>query len=73
MFYSSLEEELKRLQQALNNEKSYGEVGFTYDNDSKPPSDATQKEINTEEEDEAFIPPYQLDVPLGMKIVSSCM
>lgn len=31
----------------------------------------TQEEENEEvEEEEPFIPPYQLDVPVGMKIVS---
>ncbi|XP_065201078.1 protein suppressor of white apricot [Planococcus citri] len=60
------EEELKRLQQALNNEKSYSEVGFSYENDNKSPTESVSKEITAEEE--TFIPPYQLDVPVGMKI-----
>lgn len=68
--YFIAEEEFKRLQQALSNEKSYSEVGFSYDNDNKSASESTAKEIATEEEEEAFIPPYQLDVPVGMKIVS---
>ncbi len=69
-FSSFSEEELKRLQKALNSEKSYSEVAFNYDEESKSSQDGNEKETNEEEDDEAFIPPYQLDVPVGMKIVS---
>lgn len=72
---SFIEEELKRLQKALNNEKSFSEVAFKYDDDNKSITETSNKDTTQEEEDEdqfeQFIPPYQLDIPVGMKIVSS--
>ena len=69
VLYFFVEEELKRLQQALNNEKSYAEVGFTYENDGKSVTESLSKDTSVDEDEEMFIPPYQLDVPIGMKIV----
>ena len=65
------EEEFKRLQKALSSEKSYGEVAFNYDEDRKPASEIPNKDSAEDDEDqfEPFIPPYQLDIPVGMKIV----
>lgn len=63
------EEELKRLQRALNSENSYSEVGFNYDEDNKPTQEYENKDDEDDEKD-PFIPPYQLDLPVGMKIVS---
>ncbi|KAK3927052.1 Protein suppressor of white apricot [Frankliniella fusca] len=64
------EEELKRLHKALDPQNSYGQVAYSYDEDneqnisteagSKEPSEAA------DEEDEPFIPPPELDVPVGM-------
>ncbi|KAE8743534.1 hypothetical protein FOCC_FOCC010859 [Frankliniella occidentalis] len=64
------EEELKRLHKALDPQNSYGQVAYSYDEeteqnvstdaDSKDPCEAT------DEEDEPFIPPPELDVPVGM-------
>lgn len=67
--FSFTEEELKRLQRALNSDKSYSEVGFNYDEENKPVQDCGSKDDEDDEKD-PFIPPYQLDVPVGMKIVS---
>lgn len=53
----------------MNSEKTYGEVGFNYDDENKQDQEAQEKENEEVNEDEAFIPPFQLDVPVGMKIV----
>lgn len=67
--FSITEEELKRLQRALNSDKSYSEVGFNYDEDNKSAQESGGKDDEDDEKD-PFIPPYQLDIPVGMKIVS---
>lgn len=55
---------------AINAENSYNEIGFNYDENDKNDRESTVKESNEEDDEEPFIPPYQLDVPVGMKIVS---
>ncbi|XP_034935772.1 splicing factor, suppressor of white-apricot homolog isoform X2 [Chelonus insularis] len=65
------EEEMKRLQQALGGDNTYGQVAYNYDEDSQPagtedsqspkPSEGSQ-----EEEDQAFVLPPELEAPEGM-------
>lgn len=74
LFNLSVEEELKRLHQALGS-NSYGEVAFNYDED--PDSGKLEQkgegEPAEEEEveggDEPFIAPPELDVPINMALV----
>lgn len=70
-----LEEELKRLHKALDPQNSYGQVPFSYENEAEQDESAapTNKEPNeeaAEEDDEPFIPPQELDIPVGMVLVS---
>ncbi|XP_034237779.1 splicing factor, suppressor of white-apricot homolog isoform X2 [Thrips palmi] len=65
------EEELKRLHKALDPQNSYGQVPFSYDNEteqdeSAAPSNKEPNDEAAEEEDEPFIPPQELDIPVGM-------
>nr|XP_018913320.1 PREDICTED: splicing factor, suppressor of white-apricot homolog [Bemisia tabaci] len=64
------EEELKRLQQALDGEKAYGQVGFTYSEEKKEEGEEneTKKEEEEDEEDAPFIVPHELDIPVGMVV-----
>lgn len=70
-----LEEELKRLHQALNNEdKEYGQVGYKYEDESSnisevKPGDEADYDPELEE---AFIPPRELDIPSNMHVVGFC-
>lgn len=68
------EEELKRLHKALDPQNSYGQVPFSYDNEAEQDesTSSSNKEPNedaAEEEDEPFIPPQELDIPVGMVLV----
>lgn len=71
-FYFHIEEELKRLHQALNNdEKEYGQVGYKYEDESSNTSEiktADDTEYDPELE-EAFIPPRELEIPSNMHVV----
>ncbi|XP_033211076.1 splicing factor, suppressor of white-apricot homolog isoform X3 [Belonocnema kinseyi] len=66
------EEEMKRLHQALDSENSYGQVGYSYNDDesrkginedsqSPKPSEGSQ-------DDEAFIGPPELEIPPEMAV-----
>ncbi|KAG8226921.1 hypothetical protein J437_LFUL005678 [Ladona fulva] len=62
-------EELKRLQQALSAENTYGQVAYQYDESGQPVGE--QKSETTVgggavEEDEPFVAPKELDIPLNM-------
>ncbi|GLH11240.1 Protein suppressor of white apricot [Gryllus bimaculatus] len=62
------EEELKRLHQALGN-NAYGQVAFDYDEANGKPEEKGDGEVmSTEdpEEDEIFVAPTELDIPVGM-------
>lgn len=68
-----LEEELKRLHQALNNdEKEYGQVGYKYEDESSNTSEVkTADDTDYDPElEEAFIPPRELEIPSTMHVVS---
>lgn len=69
------EEEMKRLQQALDSENTYGQVAYNYneneenrkascdDSQSPKPSEGSQ------EDDQAFIVPPELNIPPDMTVV----
>lgn len=65
---------MKRLHQALDAE-SYHQVGFNYnedENDHKAPCEDSQSPKQSEgsqEEDQAFVPPSELEIPEGMILV----
>lgn len=62
------EEEIKRLHQALDSE-TYHQVGYNYNEDEnghKTPCEDSQSPKQSEgsqEEDQAFIPPAELEIP----------
>lgn len=60
------------MQQALDGEKAYGQVGFTYSEEKKEEGEGneTKKEEEEDEEDAPFIVPHELDIPVGMVVVS---
>jgi len=67
-----IEEELKRLHQALNNdEKEYGQVGYKYEDESSNTSELkTADDTDYDPElEEAFIPPRELEIPSNMHVV----
>lgn len=71
-FYFHIEEELKRLHQALNNdEKEYGQVGYKYEDESSNTSElkAADDTDYDPELEEAFIPPRELEIPSNMHVV----
>ncbi|XP_029155740.1 splicing factor, suppressor of white-apricot homolog isoform X2 [Nylanderia fulva] len=66
------EEEIKRLHQALDSESSYNQVGFNYNEDennqkaSGEDSQSPKQSEDSQEEDQAFVPPPELEIPEGM-------
>lgn len=76
--YLITEEELKRLHQALDG-KSYGEVGFDYNKGSGPTKadgDSNHGDVESQaidDEDQLFVAPPELDIPLNMVLVSNVM
>ncbi|XP_046386073.1 splicing factor, suppressor of white-apricot homolog isoform X3 [Ischnura elegans] len=65
------EEELKRLQQALSAENTYGQVAYQYDESGQPVGEHKAEGSAgpggaVTEEDEPFVPPQELDIPLNM-------
>jgi len=70
-----IEEEIKRLHQALDAESSYNQVGYNYnedENDQKASGEDSQSSKQSEgshEEDQAFVPPSELEIPDGMILV----
>ncbi|KAL0131733.1 hypothetical protein PUN28_002942 [Cardiocondyla obscurior] len=66
------EEEIKRLHQALDSETSYNQVGYNYNEDenghkaSGEDSQSPKQSEGSQEEDQAFVPPPELEIPEGM-------
>ncbi|XP_072755114.1 splicing factor, suppressor of white-apricot homolog isoform X2 [Anoplolepis gracilipes] len=66
------EEEIKRLHQALDSESSYNQVGYNYNEDennqkaSGEDSQSPKQSEDSQEEDQAFVPPPELEIPEGM-------
>lgn len=61
---------MKRFHQALDSENVYGQVAYNYnDEDSKKNEDSTEASNSQEEEDQAFVPPTELEIPEDMKVV----
>ncbi|KAG5332009.1 SFSWA protein, partial [Acromyrmex charruanus] len=66
------EEEIKRLHQALDSESSYNQVGYNYNEDenghkaSGEDSQSSKQSEGSQEEDQAFVPPPELEIPEGM-------
>lgn len=67
---------MKRLHQALDSENAYGQVAYDYNeeegNGSKIGCDDSQSPKRSEgsqEEDQAFVPPPDLEVPEGIELV----
>ncbi|XP_028045733.1 splicing factor, suppressor of white-apricot homolog isoform X2 [Monomorium pharaonis] len=66
------EEEIKRLHQALDSESSYNQVGYNYNEDenghkaSGEDSQSPKQSEGSQEEDQAFVPPPELEIPEGM-------
>lgn len=63
---------MKRLHQALDSEGSYNQVGFSYDDEKKSgeDSESPKRSEPSAEEDEAFVPEVELEIPEDMVIVS---
>lgn len=68
------EEELKRLQYAINEKgNSYGQVEYKYNKDVKTLEEHSEKNLEKTDiglDDEPFVPPPQLDLPVSMVLVS---
>ncbi|XP_012062946.1 PREDICTED: splicing factor, suppressor of white-apricot homolog [Atta cephalotes] len=66
------EEEIKRLHQALDSESSYNQVGYNYNEDenghkaSGEDSQSSKQSEGSQEEDQVFVPPPELEIPEGM-------
>lgn len=75
LFHFVSEEEMKRLHQALDSENSYTQVGYNYnedENNSKlacEDSQSPKQSEGSQEEDQAFVPPADLEIPEGMTVV----
>lgn len=71
-FFIFPEEEIKRLHQALDSEGSYSQVGFSYDDEKKSVEDSQspKQSEGSHEEDEAFVPEPELELPENMTVVS---
>lgn len=71
------EEEIKRLHQALDSESSYNQVEYSYTEDenghkaSGEDSQSPKQSEDSQEEDQAFVPPPELEIPEGMVLVRS--
>jgi hypothetical protein len=68
------EEEIKRLHQALDSESSYNQVGYNYEGEnghkaSGEDSQSPKQSEDSQEEDQAFVPPPELEIPEGMVLV----
>lgn len=70
------EEEIKRLHQALDSENAYNRVAYDYNEEgnggSKSACDDSQSPKRSEgsqEEDQAFVPPPDLEIPDGIPLV----
>lgn len=65
------------MHQALDSESSYNQVGFSYNEDenghkaSGEDSQSPKQSEDSQEEDQAFVPPPELEIPEGMLLVRS--
>lgn len=72
-----LEEEMKRLHQALDSENTYSQVAYNYNeegNGSKitcEDSQSPKQSEGSQEEDQAFVPPSDLEIPDGIPLVGA--
>ncbi|XP_029043060.1 splicing factor, suppressor of white-apricot homolog isoform X1 [Osmia bicornis bicornis] len=71
------EEEIKRLHQALDSENTYGQVGYDYNEEGKTAtgskstcddSQSPKRSEGSQEEDQAFVPPPDLEIPDGIPL-----
>ncbi|KAI4495944.1 hypothetical protein M0802_008159 [Mischocyttarus mexicanus] len=68
------EEEIKRLHQALDSENSYTQVAYNYNDDENnsklacEDSQSPKQSEGSQEEDQAFVPPPDLEIPEGMTV-----
>lgn len=62
------EEELKRLHQALGSDKTYGQVSYSYEEENGETDKSVQESNQTEDADEPFVPPTELDLPQDMVV-----
>ncbi|XP_015187028.1 PREDICTED: splicing factor, suppressor of white-apricot homolog isoform X2 [Polistes dominula] len=69
------EEEMKRLHQALDSENSYTQVAYNYNDDEnnsklacEDSSQSPKQSEGSQEEDQAFVPPADLEIPEGMTV-----
>lgn len=65
-----IEEELKRLKQALSSEKEYGQVAYQYTEPGQSGEKTEEQPPNNEEQEEPFVASPFLDIPQGMVLVS---
>lgn len=65
------------MHQALDSESSYNQVGYNYNEDenghkaSGEDSQSPKQSEDSQEEDQAFVPPPELEIPEGMVLVRS--
>ncbi|XP_053974769.1 splicing factor, suppressor of white-apricot homolog isoform X1 [Hylaeus volcanicus] len=68
------EEEMKRLHQALDSENSYGQVAYNYNEEGNgqkitcEDSQSPKQSEGSQEEDQAFVPPPELEIPEGISL-----
>ncbi|XP_043489382.1 splicing factor, suppressor of white-apricot homolog isoform X2 [Polistes fuscatus] len=71
---SMYHEEMKRLHQALDSENSYTQVAYNYNDDENnsklacEDSQSPKQSEGSQEEDQAFVPPPDLEIPEGMTV-----
>ncbi|XP_026668451.1 splicing factor, suppressor of white-apricot homolog isoform X2 [Ceratina calcarata] len=68
------EEEMKRLRQALDSENAYSQVAYDYNEDgnaakaTSEDSQSPKRSEGSQEEDQAFVPPPELEIPEGIAL-----
>ncbi|KZC11692.1 Protein suppressor of white apricot [Dufourea novaeangliae] len=68
------EEEMKRLHQALDSENTYSQVAYNYNEDGNgskiacEDSQSPKQSEESQEEDQAFVPPPNLEIPEGIQL-----
>ncbi|XP_076282766.1 suppressor of white-apricot isoform X2 [Lasioglossum baleicum] len=68
------EEEMKRLHQALDSETTYSQVAYSYNEEGNGPkiacedSQSPKQSEGSQEEDQAFVPPPELEIPDGISL-----
>lgn len=61
---------MKRLHQALGSDKEYGQVAYQYEDKQSENVSNLMDEVTSDDQQEPFTPPAQLDIPPNMTIVS---